>query len=280
MAPIGKGQRGLIVSPPRSGKTAIIKSIATAIEANHPDVHVLVLLVDERPEEVTDMTRSVRGEVVASTFDRPAEEHTMVAELALERAKRLVEEGNDVVILVDGLTRLARAYNLASPATGRPLPGGIDTGAIYPPKRFFGAARNAEEGGSLTILATIMVDTGSPMDDVIAEELAGTAEPGAAPRPDHGGAAHRARHRRDRVVHPPRGADRRPRVHGTPSWPCAASWPASPTRAPAAPASSCSSSASAPPRPTRPTWPRWPRADRHPPTGPTLLLTPRIRHTG
>ena len=174
ISPIGKGQRGLIVSPPKAGKTFVMKTIAQSIEANDPDVHVIVLLVDERPEEVTDMRRSVKGEVVASTFDRPSEEHTTVAELAIERAKRLVESGRDVVIILDGITRLARAYNLAAPATGRIMSGGIDTGALYPPKKFFGAARNIEEGGSLTILATALVDTGSKMDEVIFEEFKGT----------------------------------------------------------------------------------------------------------
>jgi transcription termination factor Rho len=174
LSPIGKGQRGLIVSPPKAGKTTIMKHIAHSIEANNPDVHLMVLLVDERPEEVTDMRRSVRGEVVASTFDRPAEEHTAVAELAIERAKRLVEAGRDVVIILDGITRLARAYNLAQPATGRIMSGGVDSGALYPPKKFFGAARNIEEGGSLTILATALVETGSKMDEVIFEEFKGT----------------------------------------------------------------------------------------------------------
>jgi transcription termination factor Rho len=174
LAPIGKGQRGLIVSPPKAGKTTVMKQIAHSIEANNPDVHLMVLLVDERPEEVTDMRRSVRGEVVASTFDRPSEEHTQVAELAIERAKRLVESGADVVIILDGITRLARAYNLAHPATGRIMSGGVDSGALYPPKRFFGAARNIEEGGSLTILATALVETGSKMDEVIFEEFKGT----------------------------------------------------------------------------------------------------------
>jgi transcription termination factor Rho len=174
VAPIGKGQRGLIVSPPKAGKTTIMKQIARSIETNNPDVHLMVLLVDERPEEVTDMRRWVQGEVVASTFDRPADEHTMVAELALERAKRLVEDGKDVVIILDGITRLARAYNLAAPATGRSMSGGIDTGALYPPKKFFGSARNVEEGGSLTILATALVETGSRMDEVIFEEFKGT----------------------------------------------------------------------------------------------------------
>jgi len=174
IAPIGKGQRGMIVSPPKAGKTTILKQIAHSIEANNPDVHLMVLLVDERPEEVTDMRRSVKGEVIASTFDRPSEEHTQVAELAIERAKRMVEQGRDVVIVLDGITRLARAYNLAQPATGRIMSGGIDTGALYPPKKFFGAARNIEEGGSLTILATALVETGSRMDEVIFEEFKGT----------------------------------------------------------------------------------------------------------
>jgi transcription termination factor Rho len=174
LAPIGKGQRGLIVSPPKAGKTTIMKQIAQSIEANNPEVHLMVLLVDERPEEVTDMRRSVSGEVIASTFDRPAEEHTHVSELCIERAKRLVEQGRDVVIILDGITRLARAYNLAAPATGRIMSGGVDSGALYPPKKFFGAARNIEEGGSLTILATALVETGSKMDEVIFEEFKGT----------------------------------------------------------------------------------------------------------
>jgi len=174
LSPIGKGQRGLIVSPPKAGKTTVMKHIAHSIEANNPDVHLMVLLVDERPEEVTDMRRSVKGEVVASTFDRPADEHTAVAELTIERAKRLVEAGRDVVIILDGITRLARAYNLAAPATGRIMSGGVDSGALYPPKKFFGAARNIEEGGSLTILATALVETGSKMDEVIFEEFKGT----------------------------------------------------------------------------------------------------------
>jgi len=174
LSPIGKGQRGLIVSPPKAGKTAILKRIAHSIEENNPEVHLMVLLVEERPEEVTDMRRSVKGEVVASTFDRPSEEHTQVAELAIERAKRLVELGKDVVILLDGITRLARAYNLSQPATGRIMSGGVDSGALYPPRKFFGAARNIEEGGSLTILATALVETGSKMDEVIFEEFKGT----------------------------------------------------------------------------------------------------------
>jgi transcription termination factor Rho len=175
VAPLGKGQRALVVSPPKAGKTTILKQIARSIETNAPDVHVMVVLVDERPEEVTDMRRWVGGDVVASTFDRPAEEHTMVAELALERAKRLVEDGHDVVILLDGITRLARAYNIAAPSSGRLLPGGIDTAALYPAKRFFGAARNVEDGGSLTIVGTLLVDTGSTIDDAIVEEFASTA---------------------------------------------------------------------------------------------------------
>ncbi|HUP86236.1 MAG TPA: transcription termination factor Rho [Acidimicrobiales bacterium] len=174
ISPIGKGQRGLIVSPPKAGKTTVIKQIATSIEANNPDVHLMILLVDERPEEVTDMRRHVKGEVVASTFDRPSDEHTLLAELAIERAKRLVEKGQDVVIILDGITRLARAYNLSAPASGRLTSGGIDQAAIYPPKKFFGAARNIEEGGSLTILATALVETGSKADDVIFEEFKGT----------------------------------------------------------------------------------------------------------
>jgi transcription termination factor Rho len=175
VAPIGKGQRGMVVSPPKAGKTTVLKQIVFSIERNHPEVHLMVLLVDERPEEVTDMRRHVqRGEVVASTFDRPAEEHTQVAELAIERAKRLVELGQDVVVVLDGITRLARAYNLAVPASGRILSGGVDSTALYPPKRCFGAARNLEEGGSLTILATALVDTGSKMDEVIFEEFKGT----------------------------------------------------------------------------------------------------------
>ena len=175
VSPIGKGQRGLIVSPPKAGKTTIMKQIVHSIEQNNPEVHLMVLLVDERPEEVTDMRRHVmRGEVMASTFDKPSDEHTHVAELTIERAKRLVELGKDVVIVLDGITRLARAYNLAAPASGRILSGGVDSGALYPPKKFFGAARNVEEGGSLTILATALVDTGSRMDEVIFEEFKGT----------------------------------------------------------------------------------------------------------
>jgi transcription termination factor Rho len=174
VAPIGKGQRGLIVSPPKAGKTMVLQAIANAITTNNPEVHLMVVLVDERPEEVTDMQRSVKGEVIASTFDRPAEDHTTVAELAIERAKRLVELGHDVVVLLDSMTRLGRAYNLAAPASGRILSGGVDSAALYPPKRFFGAARNIENGGSLTILATALVETGSKMDEVIFEEFKGT----------------------------------------------------------------------------------------------------------
>jgi transcription termination factor Rho len=175
IAPIGKGQRGLIVSPPKAGKTTVMKQIARSIEVNHPDVHLIVLLVDERPEEVTDFRKwLLRGEVAASTFDRPAEEHTQVAELTIERAKRMVEGGADVCIILDGITRLARAYNLSAPASGRIMSGGIDAAALYPPKRFFGAARNCEEGGSLTILATALVETNSRMDDHIFEEFKGT----------------------------------------------------------------------------------------------------------
>jgi transcription termination factor Rho len=174
MAPIGKGQRGLIVSPPKAGKTTVLKQLAHAIESNSPETHLMVLLVDERPEEVTDFERSTAGEVISSTFDRPAEDHTQAAELCIERAKRLVERGRDVVILLDSITRLGRAYNLAAPASGRILSGGIDSAALYPPKRFFGAARNIEEGGSLTIIATALIETGSKMDEVIFEEFKGT----------------------------------------------------------------------------------------------------------
>ena len=173
-APIGKGQRGLIVSPSKAGKTMIMQSIANSITTNNPECHLMVVLVDERPEEVTDFERSVKGEVISSTFDRPASDHTMVAELAIERAKRLVELGHDVVVLLDGITRLGRAYNLAAPASGRILSGGVDSAALYPPKRFFGAARNIENGGSLTILATALIESGSKMDEVIFEEFKGT----------------------------------------------------------------------------------------------------------
>ncbi|MCX2967296.1 MULTISPECIES: transcription termination factor Rho [Streptomyces] len=174
VSPIGKGQRGLIVAPPKTGKTMIMQAVANAITRNNPECHLMVVLVDERPEEVTDMQRSVKGEVISSTFDRPAEDHTTVAELAIERAKRLVELGHDVVVLLDSITRLGRAYNLAAPASGRILSGGVDSTALYPPKKFFGAARNIEDGGSLTILATALVETGSRMDEVIFEEFKGT----------------------------------------------------------------------------------------------------------
>ncbi|MGI8901051.1 MAG: transcription termination factor Rho [Nocardioides sp.] len=173
-APIGKGQRGLIVSPSKAGKTMIMQSIANSITTNNPECHLMVVLVDERPEEVTDFERSVKGEVISSTFDRPASDHTAVAELAIERAKRLVELGHDVVVLLDGITRLGRAYNLAAPASGRILSGGVDSAALYPPKRFFGAARNIEDGGSLTIMATALIESGSKMDEVIFEEFKGT----------------------------------------------------------------------------------------------------------
>ena len=174
VAPIGKGQRGLIVAPPKAGKTIVMQQIANAITTNNPEVHLMVVLVDERPEEVTDFARTTKGEVIASTFDRPASDHAIVAELAIERAKRLVELGQDVVVLLDGITRLSRAYNLAAPASGRILSGGVDAAALYPPKKFFGAARNIENGGSLTILATALIETGSKMDEVIFEEFKGT----------------------------------------------------------------------------------------------------------
>jgi transcription termination factor Rho len=174
VAPIGKGQRGLIVAPPKAGKTIVLQQIANAIAQNNPEAHLMVVLVDERPEEVTDMQRTVNGEVIASTFDRPAEDHTTVAELAIERAKRLVELGRDVVVLLDSITRLGRAYNLQAPTSGRVMSGGVDASALYPPKKFFGAARNIENGGSLTILATALVETGSKMDEVIFEEFKGT----------------------------------------------------------------------------------------------------------
>ena len=174
VAPIGKGQRGLIVAPAKAGKTMVMQALANAITTNNPECHLMVVLVDERPEEVTDMQRAVKGEVISSTFDRPAEDHTTVAELAIERAKRLVEMGHDVVVLLDSITKLGRAYNLAAPASGRILSGGVDSAALYPPKKFFGAARNIEDGGSLTILATALVETGSRMDEVIFEEFKGT----------------------------------------------------------------------------------------------------------
>ena len=174
VSPVGKGQRGLIVSPPKAGKTLVMQAIANAITLNNPEVHLMIVLVDERPEEVTDFQRTTSGEVIASTFDRPADDHTTIAELAIERAKRLVELGRDVVVLLDGITRLGRAYNLAAPASGRILSGGVDSAALYPPKKFFGAARNIEDGGSLTILATALIETGSKMDEVIFEEFKGT----------------------------------------------------------------------------------------------------------
>ncbi|WP_412904976.1 transcription termination factor Rho [Aeromicrobium sp. 179-A 4D2 NHS] len=174
VSPIGKGQRGLIVSPPKAGKTMVMQQVANAITENNPECHLMIVLVDERPEEVTDFQRTVKGEVIASTFDRPAADHTTVAELAIERAKRLVELGHDVVVLLDGITRLGRAYNLAAPASGRIMSGGVDSSALYPPKKFFGAARNIEDGGSLTILATALIETGSRMDEVIFEEFKGT----------------------------------------------------------------------------------------------------------
>ncbi|HEX7018725.1 MAG TPA: transcription termination factor Rho, partial [Gemmatimonadaceae bacterium] len=172
--PIGKGQRGLIVAPPRTGKTMLLQNLANSISTNHPEVYLIVLLIDERPEEVTDMQRSVKGEVISSTFDEPATRHVQVAEMVIEKAKRLVEHGKDVVILLDSITRLARAYNTIVPASGKVLSGGVDSNALQRPKRFFGAARNVEEGGSLTIMATALIDTGSRMDDVIFEEFKGT----------------------------------------------------------------------------------------------------------
>ena len=211
LAPIGKGQRGLIVSPPKAGKTTVMKQIAQSIEANNPEVHLMVLLVDERPEEVTDMRRSVRGEVIASTFDRPAEEHTHVAELCIERAKRLVEQGRDVVIILDGITRLARAYNLAAPATGRIMSGGVDSGALYPPKKFFGAARNIEEGGSLTILATRARRDRLQDGRGHLRGVQGHRQHGAQARPPAGRAPPLPGDRRQRVVDAPRGAALQPR---------------------------------------------------------------------
>ena len=173
-SPIGKGQRGLIISPPKAGKTMMLQSIAHSLEANNPDCFLIVLLIDERPEEVTEMQRSVRGEVISSTFDEPASRHVQVAEMVIEKAKRLVEHKKDVVILLDSITRLARAYNTVVPSSGKVLTGGVDANALQRPKRFFGAARNIEEGGSLTIIATALIDTGSRMDDVIYEEFKGT----------------------------------------------------------------------------------------------------------
>ena len=200
------------MSPAKAGKTMVLKSIANSITANNPECHLMVVLVDERPEEVTDFERSVKGEVISSTFDRPATDHTRVAELAIERAKRLVELGHDVVVLLDGITRLGRAYNLAAPPSGRILSGGVDSAALYPPKKFFGAARNIENGGSLTILATALIESGSRMDEVIFEEFKGTGEHGdpAAPRVRRQAAL--PGHRRGPERHPPRGdADGLPR---------------------------------------------------------------------
>ena len=205
-SPIGKGQRGLIVSPAKAGKTMILQSIANSITTNNPECHLMVVLVDERPEEVTDFERSVNGEVISSTFDRPPADHTIVAELAIERAKRLVELGHDVVVLLDGITRLGRAYNLAAPASGRILSGGVDSAALYPPKKFFGAARNIEDGGSLTILATALIESGSKMDEVIFEEFKGTGNMEIRLRRDF--ADKRIFPAIDAVAvrHPPRGA--------------------------------------------------------------------------
>ena len=207
VAPIGRGQRGLIVSPPKAGKTTILKQIANGVMTNYNDIHVMILLIGERPEEVTDMRRSVspKAEVIASTFDEPVEDHCRVSEMALERAKRLVECGKDVVILMDSITRLSRAYNLAMPPSGRTLSGGLDPVALYPPKRFFGAARNIEEGGSLTIMATCLVDTGSRMDDVIYEEFKGTGNLELRARPQAAGEAHLPGHRCAALRHPARG---------------------------------------------------------------------------
>ena len=200
--PIGKGQRALIVSPPKAGKTTIMQNIANAITTNNPECHLMVVLVDERPEEVTDMQRSVKGEVIASTFDRPPTDHTTIAELSIERAKRLVEMGHDVVVLLDNITRLGRAYNLAAPASGRILSGGVDSTALYPPKRFLGAARNIEDGGSLTIFATALVETGSTMDTVIFEEFKGTGNAELKLDRKHRRQAGLPGHRRRRLRHP------------------------------------------------------------------------------
>ena len=211
--PIGKGQRALIVSPPKAGKTMIQQAIANAIAPNNPECHLMVVLVDERPEEVTDMQRSVKGEVIASTFDRPPQDHTTVAELAIERAKRLVELGHDVVVLLDSITRLGRAYNLAAPASGRILSGGIDSTALYPPKRFLGAARNIENGGSLTIIANALVETGSMMDTVIFEEFKGTGNAELQAGPEDRRQAGLPGHRHRPVRHPQgRGPARARRV--------------------------------------------------------------------
>ena len=217
VTPIGMGQRGLIVAPPRTGKTILLQKIANSILANHETAYVMVLLIDERPEEVTDMERSVKGptaEVISSTFDEPASRHIQVAEMVIEKAKRMVEYGRDVVILLDSITRLARAYNTEAPHSGKILTGGIDASALQKPKRFFGAARKIEEAGSLTILATALVETGSRMDDVIFEEFKGTGNMELAPRPPAGRQAGLAGHRREPLGHPPRGTPDGPR--GTP----------------------------------------------------------------
>ena len=262
LSPIGKGQRGMIVSPPKAGKTTILKQIAHSIEANNPEVHLIVLLVDERPEEVTDMRRSVKGEVVASTFDRPSDEHTAISELTIERAKRLVELGQDVVIVLDGITRLSRAYNLAQPASGRIMSGGVDSGALYPPKRFFGAARNIEEGGSLTILATALVETGSKMDEVIFEEFKGTGN--MELRLDRRLAERRLYPAIDvnASSDPPRGAPLRAVDSSSRCGSCAVSSTPWPPTAAAHPGSSSSSTRSAAPRATTSSWPRSPRDRR------------------
>jgi len=211
IAPIGKGQRGLIVSPPKAGKTVLMQHVAHAITTNHPDVTLIVLLIDERPEEVTEMMRTVKGEVIASTFDEPATRHVQVAEMVIEKAKRLVEHKRDVVILLDSITRLARAYNTVQPASGKVLTGGVDANALQKPKRFFGAARNVEEGGSLTIIATALIETGSRMDDVIYEEFKGTGNIGNPPRPQDGREARLSGDQRQSFRHPPRGTAARPR---------------------------------------------------------------------
>ena len=203
IAPIGRGQRGMIVSPPKAGKTTILKQVANSISTKYPDVHLIIALIGERPEEVTDMDRSVDAEVVASTFDEPVTSHVRTAEITLERAKRLVEIGRDVVILMDSLTRLARAYNLVVNPSGRTLSGGMDPSALYPPKRFFGAARNLEEGGSLTIIATALVDTGSRLDDVVYEEFKGTGNMELHLTRKLAGTPHLPRHRYRALLHPP-----------------------------------------------------------------------------
>ena len=202
MAPIGKGQRALIVAPPRTGKTVLLQNIAQSIATNHPECYLIVLLIDERPEEVTDMQRSVRGEVISSTFDEPASRHVQVAEMVIEKAKRLVEHKRDVVILLDSITRLGRAYNTVVPSSGKVLTGGVDANALQRPKRFFGAARNIEDGGSLTIIATALIDTGSRMDEVIFEEFKGTGNQRNRPRPQGLRQAHLPGDGRHQVRHP------------------------------------------------------------------------------